>query len=1012
MSHPSTNTFDNGVTDYKLLEKKECEDIVEKIEDRLATALFFHRSAGKSSYGAAQQTTTAVASKSIRKSKDYNDQKNKLNDSLVALDESNYSVVERWKKRRICLQCEIDKLKKWNSGKATSAQRPMANFEHIFSIKSRCRQEATTSVKARSGNESSKSAAEGERNVCGTSCCTICTLLQNLELARQDLSKSVEEKVIFQLQLYQGQARYPQQIFAPPTVVNQSFISEAASGNSCNECSAAVKNCDGDKNLCSFEMDITRRSSSPSSAPPSEGLSSDSSTTDDNPDLSRFTVLGSELFADLRNTFEHHQRKRKQAISRERRRRKKAEKERLQERQGRMREHQEKLQEREARMQEHQEKLQERQARMQEHLEKLQEREARMQEREEKHLQELSSFCREMKSNMIEFDKIIYDLCSFGNEKSTVQSSKPIHSETDGIDQQKLTLSASGLDYWEHPEEIPYEDIVKSSGLADLTSDKVNKLMKFQEFLQRIFLKANQATNSETFESYQVKLTCDKILNGFLGTDALPKGSTQTSTQDSPPIHLPPPKACEIKGSHPILYAILFKIAELIELDVQITREQATLAVDNSSGRRIDLVLNRISEYLRGVLAFMCFLPVEIKVVLRERVSFQVLLQQGAKQVTGHIAKALYHAFHFGGIGIHKRCRGAVLTLASIEVLTIEIENFGSSNMKLMYKRSRPYPLFNKETFIKLMGGQNVPKIVRCYDDVFGDRTPEQGFFVLASLLFPAKQFDVPFPVGKIGCNGEPLKVLKFLGAGSFSSVYQLSNDKILKIPQSIRLVPSLKNEMALLQQLNHDSIPKVVETQLSEVTFSVRCELSTIQCLILRSKVGEPASEGRLNPDAILMISRKVYNALLHAHQNKVVHLDVRPGNIVVCKDVNSNINDVVLIDWGSGGVLGSNMSCFRGSLPYAHDELLVCDFNKVKVTRERKYDFASLAHTMACMIYRWDNASFGVPWHGFSGVDMDDEKLGHRRTIAKACLSRLAAHDTQYVRLIKAIQKLSKGG
>jgi hypothetical protein len=87
------------------------------------------------------------------------------------------------------------------------------------------------------------------------------------------------------------------------------------------------------------------------------------------------------------------------------------------------------------------------------------------------------------------------------------------------------------------------------------------------------------------------------------------------------------------------------------------------------------------------------------------------------------------------------------------------------------------------------------------------------------------------------------------------------------------------------------------------------------------------------------------MFEALKFAYGNKIYHLDVRPGNIIV--KVSSSRCKAMLSDWGCSvdDTAKSTLKKFRDCPPYAHDSLLG-KFSAVTFKPGR--DFVSLAYTL----------------------------------------------------------------
>ena len=57
---------------------------------------------------------------------------------------------------------------------------------------------------------------------------------------------------------------------------------------------------------------------------------------------------------------------------------------------------------------------------------------------------------------------------------------------------------------------------------------------------------------------------------------------------------------------------------------------------------------------------------------------------------------------------------------------------------------------------------------------------------------------------------------------------------------------------------------------------------------------------QGCSPPEQALIITKSVLDALHHAHQQEVIHRDIKPGNILVMPE-----GEVKVTDWGSEGIV-----------------------------------------------------------------------------------------------------------
>ena len=86
-----------------------------------------------------------------------------------------------------------------------------------------------------------------------------------------------------------------------------------------------------------------------------------------------------------------------------------------------------------------------------------------------------------------------------------------------------------------------------------------------------------------------------------------------------------------------------------MDLNVQLAHEISVPAVRSLSARRIDYVASNVVEHMRAVLPAMLDKPIEIKPTKRKGQDLVKLMDNGANQVIGHLAKMAECFLPLGG---------------------------------------------------------------------------------------------------------------------------------------------------------------------------------------------------------------------------------------------------------------------------------------------------------------------------------------------------------------------------
>lgn len=214
------------------------------------------------------------------------------------------------------------------------------------------------------------------------------------------------------------------------------------------------------------------------------------------------------------------------------------------------------------------------------------------------------------------------------------------------------------------------------------------------------------------------------------------------------------------------------------------------------------------------------------------------------------------------------------------------------------------------------------------------------------------------------------------LGSGSFAHVVKLGEKEFMKIPRS-SMVKLLVQECKILKALNGEKkecFPAIMPWGVSDVKLCMHGEFSKLKVLRLTGIVGVTLAAYCRQPNArVEDVIKKVYDALEYAHARGIVHMDVRPSNIIVKSQENGI--DVLLADWGCGMTISESIKegCFVGCPPYAHDKLLGKRSGKLNPIDD--FDFQSLGYT-------WYHVTKRVlGWHFDRPECVSQEQLEDRR-------------------------------
>src|SRR5215510_7784467 len=127
-------------------------------------------------------------------------------------------------------------------------------------------------------------------------------------------------------------------------------------------------------------------------------------------------------------------------------------------------------------------------------------------------------------------------------------------------------------------------------------------------------------------------------------------------------------------------------------------------------------------------------------------------------------------------------------------------------------------------------------------------------------------------------------KILSPLGSGGFGTVYLAEETWIdrkvaIKVPHRQNVdFGDLLHEPRLLASLNHPNIVSILTAEKQDNIFFIVMEYvpgDTLEAIIAR--------DGAIELKRALDFTCQICNALDHAHQQGVIHRDLRPGNVLV---------------------------------------------------------------------------------------------------------------------------------
>jgi non-specific serine/threonine protein kinase/serine/threonine-protein kinase len=174
----------------------------------------------------------------------------------------------------------------------------------------------------------------------------------------------------------------------------------------------------------------------------------------------------------------------------------------------------------------------------------------------------------------------------------------------------------------------------------------------------------------------------------------------------------------------------------------------------------------------------------------------------------------------------------------------------------------------------------------------------------------------------KLGQNDQegrrigPYRIVREIGHGGMGTVFlAVRDDDQFKKQVAIKLirhglnvdyiVSRFRYERQILASLDHPNIARLLDGGTTE---------DGLPYFVMEYIEGVPiddyCDEQRLNNEARLKLFRKVCSAVRYAHQNLIVHRDIKPGNILITND-----GEPKLLDFGIAKILDAE--AFPGTVP-----------------------------------------------------------------------------------------------
>jgi fused-like protein len=157
----------------------------------------------------------------------------------------------------------------------------------------------------------------------------------------------------------------------------------------------------------------------------------------------------------------------------------------------------------------------------------------------------------------------------------------------------------------------------------------------------------------------------------------------------------------------------------------------------------------------------------------------------------------------------------------------------------------------------------------------------------------------------------------------------------ISKVNKSEKELKNLKHEIEILRSLHHENIIELLDSYETDKEVVVVTEYADGDLF------GLLEDDGTLPEEQVQVIACQLVSALHYLHSHRIMHRDMKPQNILLCKD-----NRVKLCDFGfarSMSVETMVLTSIKGTPLYMSPELV----------EDRPYDHNADLWALGCILY-----------------------------------------------------------
>ncbi len=202
-------------------------------------------------------------------------------------------------------------------------------------------------------------------------------------------------------------------------------------------------------------------------------------------------------------------------------------------------------------------------------------------------------------------------------------------------------------------------------------------------------------------------------------------------------------------------------------------------------------------------------------------------------------------------------------------------------------------------------------------------------------------------------------KILSELGQGAMGIVYKCW-DETSGIEIALKTLPpelshnsqeieEIKENFQLISKLTHTNIAAIKQLEKDNSNGNYYLIMECCNGEMLHHWIKQKRKNGNLTLQEIVPVINQVADALDYAHKQKIIHRDIKPGNIIINAD-----NEVKILDFGLAAQIHTSMTrvsmAYRGTSgtgPYMAPEQWE---GRIQNEKADQYAFAAMTYEMLC--------------------------------------------------------------